>query len=170
MTEPTKSNETKPEGVPDPSTPKNLMGVGDPKELGPLGKATDPETGKPRCTAHSRTSGERCKQHPVPGTTVCVYHGGKAPQVRRKAALRLLQLVDPAITTLAREMVQGDKSGDRIRAAENVLDRTGYPRKSEVDIETAKMQLLFRLQQAREEDAQDPGTDEQPHTPASHGA
>ena len=153
MTEPTKSNETKPEGVPDPNTPENLMGgLVRADGIVVMAKAVDPETGMPRCTAHSKTSKKRCKQRPVAGTAVCVYHGGKAPQVRKKAALRLMELVDPAISTLAREMVNQQASpGDRMRAAENVLDRTGFARRVEVDAETAREQLQFRLEKLREE-------------------
>lgn len=130
-----------------------------------LAKAIDLETGKPRCVARSKNTGERCTKPPVPGTTVCRWHGGMAPQTKRKAALRLMELVDPAISTLAREMVnQNATAGERIRAAENILDRTGYPRKTEVDTETAKMQLLFRLHQAREQAEQD--NDDDDETPA----
>lgn len=131
----------------------------DPKTAAELAKAIDPDTGQPRCTATNR-QGNRCEQPPVHGATVCRFHGGNAPQVRRKAALRLMELVDPAITTLAREMVnQHASAGERIRAAENVLDRAGYPRKVEVDAETAKAQLLFRLQQARAARDSDPEPD-----------
>ena len=43
-----------------------------------------------RCKARSKGSGEQCKRSPVPGAEVCVVHGGAAPQVRAKAAERLL--------------------------------------------------------------------------------
>jgi hypothetical protein len=42
-----------------------------------------------RCTATSSRTGERCRAHPVLGATVCVAHGGRAPQVRAAAARRL---------------------------------------------------------------------------------
>src|SRR3546814_8416182 len=79
-----------------------------------------------RCTAKNR-AGERCGKAPIKGGTVCVTHGSSAPQVRRKATLRLLELVDPAIGTLAHEMVQADKSADRQRAATSLIDRAGLP-------------------------------------------
>lgn len=44
-----------------------------------------------RCTAKAKGSGERCKRFPVPGATVCVMHGGKAPQVQAAAAERQLE-------------------------------------------------------------------------------
>lgn len=36
-----------------------------------------------------------CRQAPIKGGVVCVTHGGRAPQVKRKAAERLLDLIDP---------------------------------------------------------------------------
>lgn len=83
---------------------------------------------------------------------MCDTHGGKAPQVRRKAAIRLLELVDPAIAVLAREMVNADKSADRQRAANSVLDRAGVPRTATViDGESAKSLLVERINALRGE-------------------
>lgn len=42
------------------------------------------------CTAATKATGNRCKRRPIPGGTVCVKHGGGAPQVQAKAAERLL--------------------------------------------------------------------------------
>lgn len=41
-----------------------------------------------QCTATSKRSGERCQRFPAVGATVCSMHGGKAPQVRARAARR----------------------------------------------------------------------------------
>lgn len=104
------------------------------------------------CKATSKATGKQCGRTAVPGATVCTYHGGNAPQVKRKAALRLLELVDPAITTLAREMVQADKSSDRQRAANSILDRAGVPRATTTpDGEAARDLLVERLRQIREQ-------------------
>lgn len=43
-----------------------------------------------RCTATAKGSGLQCKRRPIRGGTVCVKHGGGAPQVKAKAAERLL--------------------------------------------------------------------------------
>lgn len=45
---------------------------------------------KRQCTSKAKGTGARCKRSPVPGAEVCVVHGGAAPQVRAKAAERLL--------------------------------------------------------------------------------
>jgi hypothetical protein len=45
----------------------------------------------PRCTATSSRTGERCRNRPVRGATVCSTHGGLAPQVRAAAERRLQQ-------------------------------------------------------------------------------
>lgn len=36
--------------------------------------------GNPRCSAHSKRTGEQCKRTAEPGRTVCRYHGGKSPR------------------------------------------------------------------------------------------
>lgn len=36
-----------------------------------------------------------CRQAPIKGGVVCVTHGGRAPQVKRKALERLADLIDP---------------------------------------------------------------------------
>lgn len=105
----------------------------------------DPMVGQETCSASSKTTGKRCTQPPIPGGTVCRFHGGAAPQVQRKARLRLLELVDPAIATLAREMVNADKSGDRQRAANSILDRAGVARQAEVSGEDARALLVSRI-------------------------
>lgn len=79
------------------------------------------------------------------GGTTCRSHGGAAPQVKAKARLRLLELVDPAIATLAREMVQADASGDRQKAANSILDRAGYARMTRVEAVDAREVLIQRL-------------------------
>ncbi len=103
-----------------------------------------------RCRATSQHSNAPCRNAAVPGGTVCRFHGGAAPQVKRAAALRLAALVDPAIATLAREMTSAtNKPADRLRAAENILDRAGVPRHTGVDSESARAILLEKLMTAR---------------------
>jgi hypothetical protein len=54
----------------------------------------------PRCTATSKQSRHRCKRRPIPGGSVCVIHGGAAPQVQAAAQARLLALQHLAIDRL----------------------------------------------------------------------
>lgn len=107
-------------------------------------EATDPMDGRRRCTAYARSTGQRCGNRPIPGGTVCRFHGGGAPSVRRKAALRLASLVEPAIGTLARVMVQGQSEAVRVRAANSILDRAGITR-GQPSLEESRALLLQQL-------------------------
>lgn len=113
-----------------------------------------------RCKARTQ-KGEPCKRPPIAGAAVCRVHGGAAPQVKRKAAMRLLELVDPAIATLAKEMVKAEKSGDHLRAANSILDRAGYGRVTKVEGQDAKEILVERLLQMQASNAAQ-GTDAKP--------
>jgi len=42
-------------------------------------RATRPKPTRPKCTATSKRSGERCRRWVVDGKTVCLMHGGKTP-------------------------------------------------------------------------------------------
>ena len=85
------------------------------------------------------------------GSTVCRMHGGASPQARNKAKLRLAELVDPAIATLAREMTTATSSKDRMAAANSILDRAGWGRVSQVEIGDARELLIARLISMRDE-------------------
>lgn len=78
-------------------------------------------------------------------------HGGSAPAARARARLRLLELADPAIATLAREMVQADRSVDRQKAANSILDRAGYGRVTRMESADARELLIARLLELRAE-------------------
>lgn len=110
--------------------------------------------GTRRCTATAKNADatmdwpadrRRCRRTATPGSPVCTTHGSRTPQAARKARLRLIELVDPAIATVARLMANADSEAVRLRAAENVLDRAGYPRRSEVDIEAGREVLHERI-------------------------
>jgi len=57
----------------------------------------------PQCTAH-RKSGAQCRATAIKGGTVCVVHGGAAPQVIRKAAERLKEARDLALARLTERL------------------------------------------------------------------
>jgi hypothetical protein len=79
------------------------------------------------CHAKAKSSGKKCKQPVVPGATVCVYHGGSAPQVQEAAKRRLLAMADPALAAL-NDIVQDKgktRASVRLAAARDILDRIG---------------------------------------------
>ncbi|MGO4360804.1 HGGxSTG domain-containing protein [Terrabacter sp. RAF57] len=102
------------------------------------------------CHATSKRTGEPCNAPAMHGMDVCRIHGGSAPQARRSARQRLLDLVDPAIATLAREMEQAESSSDRQRAANSILDRAGYARLPKIDEDEARDILVQRLIELRD--------------------
>lgn len=111
-------------------------------------------SGAPRCTATAKSTGRRCREPAIAGGRVCRVHGGAASQVQRRARLRLAELVDPSIARLGRILVNGTDR-DAIRAIENVLDRAGYPRRAEIDVDAARAILRERLIDLRDADAED---------------
>lgn len=137
--------------VPDqPSDPGNVTPLRPviPKEQG-TPEAPLPATFR-QCTARSTTSGRRCRKSAIKGGTVCPSHGGRAPQVKERARIRLASLIEPAITTLGREMVNAQHSADRQRAANSILDRAGLARGANEDMELARSLLIDRLLTLRE--------------------
>ena len=76
------------------------------------------------CTATAKGSRQRCKRRPIPGGTVCVKHGGGAPQVKEKAMQRLMRLQYPAISRLSELVAQREFPSVAIAAVKDVLDRT----------------------------------------------
>lgn len=52
-------------------------------------RAQPPEDG--RCAATSKQTGQRCKNAPIPGGTVCRFHGGGTKQAKAAAAARLTE-------------------------------------------------------------------------------
>lgn len=115
----------------------------------------DPSTNEPRRTKSgalachaTNKKGEPCGAPAILGGKVCRTHGGSAPQVKRAAQLRLAALVDPAITVLEDQMENGENGRDKQAAANSVLDRAGYGRTQNVNVEDARDMLLQRLLEA----------------------
>lgn len=58
-----------------------------------------------QCTARAKATGTRCRAPAIRGGTVCIRHGGAAPQVRRKARERLeRQALDGEVGALLAEL------------------------------------------------------------------
>ena len=112
----------------------------------------DEALGQRRCVATAKSTSTRCKRRPIAGGRVCKMHGAGAPQVKRSARLRLAELVDPAIVVLARTLVEPNvATSDKLRAVDAVLDRAGYPRRTQVDVGDARERLTERIAQLRQE-------------------
>jgi hypothetical protein len=78
-----------------------------------------------RCNA-TRPTGSRCKREAEDGAVVCDQHGGAAPQVRKRAAERLVMTADQAAQMLVK-MMEDTEVPFRVRAkiAQDLLDRAG---------------------------------------------
>lgn len=78
-----------------------------------------------RCRAHNNR-GEPCGLFPMHGGTVCSVHGGKAPQVRRAAAVRIAEALDdmlaPALIRL-RQLIDEESSAVALATVKEIIDR-----------------------------------------------
>jgi hypothetical protein len=103
-------------------------------------QAAEIQQGERMCRAHARVRDENgevvrdadgkaltrpCKQKAIRGGFVCWNHGGKAPQVRKKAEKRLLALVEPSIIRLEALMQQEEHLPTALAAVRTVLERAG---------------------------------------------
>lgn len=66
-----------------------------------------------------------CQRYAVLGGRVCPKHGGKAPQVKRKAERRLLALVEPSLIRLGALVDQTEHLPTALGAIRTVLERAG---------------------------------------------
>ncbi len=99
--------------------------------------------GKPKCAAH-RTNGEVCGNYPVHGASVCRKHGGGAPQVKAKAAERILAASDMAAGRLIGFM--NDERVPytvRLAATKDLLDRAGVGGRQPVQVEVSLFEQLI---------------------------
>ena len=78
-----------------------------------------------RCNGHL-VNGGRCKREAEPGSVACRLHGGGAPQVRKRAAERLIMSADHVSQKLL-EWLDDPEVPYRVRAeiARDMLDRAG---------------------------------------------
>lgn len=100
-----------------------------------------------KCHARSKRSGKQCGRDCTPGTTVCHYHGGAAPQVIAAARLRLLLAADPAAALIVSQMKNSKLDArERRAAAIEILNRAGL--KADADLVQARVQAIQATVQA----------------------
>ena len=83
-----------------------------------------------KCTAHSTRTKELCNRWALRGQTVCMMHGGKAPQAMAEAEamveiteLRLRKLAPRAVAELESLVTNGPSEAVRLGAANSLVDR-----------------------------------------------
>lgn len=114
-----------------------------------------------KCKATSRTTGKQCGQRPIPGGTVCRFHGGAAPQVKARALQRILDAADRlAGVALSIAFDKKAKPSDRLAVVRDFLDRAGLKpvEKKEHLVKSPKDMTVEELR----EWANDLGTDDSP--------
>lgn len=97
----------------------------------------NPSTPDPinRCVRVKR-NGERCKRLANNGMTVCNSHGGRAPQVRAKAQLRLAMAADDLMGALLRiAMNEKLPAQHRLVAIRDGLDRANLGAKAQIELD-----------------------------------
>ncbi|ASW93901.1 HGGxSTG domain-containing protein [Mycobacterium intracellulare] len=91
-----------------------------------------PHTQSRRCRAHSIRTGEPCKNMAILGATVCRFHGGAAPHVKRAARARIENAADLMAKELLKIALTADSEGVALAAVKDALDRSGLKAPSEV--------------------------------------
>jgi len=98
-----------------------------------------------RCNGHM-VDGGRCRRVAEPGSIVCRLHGGAAPQVRKRAAERLIMSADHASQKLL-EWLDDPEVPYRVRAeiAQDLLDRAGLASTQAIKIVPAEDDPVMRF-------------------------
>ncbi|GAA2053042.1 hypothetical protein [Williamsia deligens] len=88
-----------------------------------------------QCSAH-RTNGEPCRRAAINGGNVCGTHGGRSPQVKAKARVRLEMAADRVAKELL-HIATDDASPPAVKLAaiKDALDRAGVSAKTTVEVE-----------------------------------
>lgn len=114
------------------------------------------------CKAHNK-AGRKCGNHAVKGADVCTVHGGKAPQVAKKALVRAEleawglgdSTVDPGevlLRLVAQSAARVELYGQLLRDAYEAAERLQRAHVSELVVETPEGEHdLARIQVARED-------------------
>jgi len=107
----------------------------------PEEKASDPLAGI-RCQATSRRAkanepdrpgGDRCRKRAIPGGTVCVMHGGKAPSVREKARQRVEDMLPLGLKRIKQLAKQNSDLGVALSASKEIIKLNDLEPPAKVD-------------------------------------
>lgn len=121
-----------------------------------------------RCTGivkNGERKGLRCDKWAIEGmaesNAKCVFHGAQLPKVKEKAAERiakarreLLGLAPSAVDVINDIMISGDNDSVRLKAAQDVLDRTGILKGQEINLDvkthdSAAEEIRLKLEEMR---------------------
>jgi hypothetical protein len=86
-----------------------------------------------RCIAHKR-NGEQCRRHARRRTTVCDWHGARAPQVKAKARQRLEEAADRMERELLGIATSAESESVRLAAIRDAFDRGGLGAKAGIEL------------------------------------
>lgn len=103
----------------------------------PLGRWEGSRCPERRCTAHKK-NGDRCGNPARRGTTVCDFHGAKAPQVQRKARQRIEEATDRMAVELLGIATGAESESVRLNAIRDALDRGGITAKSSAELSATR--------------------------------
>ena len=107
--------------------------------------------GRQQCTARSKQTGRQCGRTAILCGTVCRYHGGLAPQVKRAAERRLEELRPLAIRYYDYLLSQDDYPSAGLGAANAVMDRVDGRPAERVDMRVSgAVTLETRIAAARQ--------------------
>lgn len=83
--------------------------------------------------------GDRCPNSPIVGGNVCAGHGGRAPQTKEAAQVRIQKLVDPSLDYITdvispKNAKTAVEPSLRLRAAQDILDRSGHSGRQKLEV------------------------------------
>lgn len=106
-----------------------------------------------RCQGKVWSTGEQCKKFAVTGTNVCLTHGAGAPQVRRGAHLRILEMAELAVDVHEKILRETEDERVALKAVEMVYERVGLrPNPQHMDVGTSRDLLMKKILQSKGED------------------